>query len=91
VNAKQLAALSAWQREHNAKGAPSAELVALSELLALIEVLIDLGLIDGSRDATTHQWLSLTVSERRAQTAFLDAIEKGNELVAAHFRARAGL
>jgi hypothetical protein len=91
MNAKQLAALSALAKAPRPFENPSPELVALSELLALIEVLMDLGLIDGSTDAATHRWLSLTVSERRAQTAFIEAVERGNALVAAHFRERAGL
>jgi len=69
---------------------PSAELAALAELLALIDVLMDLGLIDASRDAATQQWLLLSEIERKALDAFVEAIDRGNALVADHFKRRAG-
>jgi hypothetical protein len=98
MNAKQLAALSVWQRQHNAKHAPpTPELAALAELLALVDVLIEIGVID----LPPASWRSLPLVERAADVAagqggaqaidaFFDAMERGNALVAERMRERIG-
>jgi hypothetical protein len=101
MNAKQLAALSVWQRQHNMRHAPlpppTPELAALAELLALIDVLVEIAVID----LPPKSWRALPFAERagdvaageggvQAIDAFFEAIESGNALVASHFRARAG-
>jgi len=74
----QLAELSAWQKHQ------TPELAALAELLALIEVLTDLGCLELSSQVPPRE------SETKAIEAFNEAIDRGTTIVAAHFRARGG-
>jgi hypothetical protein len=60
----------------------SPELAALTELLALVDVLIETGHI--------HVHLP-DPGANQACDAFCEALDRGNELVAKHFRARAGV
>jgi hypothetical protein len=93
METSQRAALAVLQNRN-----PSPELGALAELLALIDVLIEIGVID----LPPASWRSLPMVERAADVAagpsgakaidaFFEALEAGNELVAQRMRERARL